>query len=365
MKDKIKSLYRLNEQELKTLNMAYKKPQIYMNSVAAIALCQNGSIMVIHNPMNYDFSGWESVIKVSCGKNHLVGLRSDGTVLAVGDNSDGQCDVSAWRDVADIAAYDDMTAGLSTAGESFIAGRTFPTGTAAVCAVETADKKMQDTDIQETVSGTIRDSWDEIIANINNGTYADKYKIGDTKALDLGSEGVVEMQIVAFDADELAEGGGKAAITWISKQLLKTPCHMNRDTGASHQGGWGISEMRIYLKMKIRPLIPKNVRNAIKSVKKYSLYKNETGRFPSVEDVWIPSYREIFGGSSFERSGAEYSAFFCDYASRIKCNADGSAVWWWLRSASTRNGFYSVYTDGSYSNYNASNTGGVALGFCT
>lgn len=56
MKDKIKTLYRLDEQECKTLSMTYKKPQIYMNSVAAIALCRNGSIMVIHNPMNYDFS---------------------------------------------------------------------------------------------------------------------------------------------------------------------------------------------------------------------------------------------------------------------------------------------------------------------
>jgi len=54
--DKIKTLYRLDEQECKTLSMTYKKPQIYMNSVAAIALCRNGSIMVIHNPMNYDFS---------------------------------------------------------------------------------------------------------------------------------------------------------------------------------------------------------------------------------------------------------------------------------------------------------------------
>ena len=123
MKDKIKTLYRLDEQECQTLNMIYKKPQLYMNSVAAVALCRNGSIMVIHNPMNYNFSGWDSVTKVSCGKNHLVGLRSDGTVLAAGDNSAGQCDVSAWRDVADIAAYDDMTVGLSATGEYFVKGR--------------------------------------------------------------------------------------------------------------------------------------------------------------------------------------------------------------------------------------------------
>lgn len=132
MKDKIKTLYRLDEQECKTLSMTYKKPQIYMNSVAAIALCRNGSIMVIHNPMNYDFSGWESVIKVSCGKAHLVGLRSDGTVLAAGDNTDGQCDVSAWRDVADIAAFDNMTVGLSASGEALIKGKITSSETPAI-----------------------------------------------------------------------------------------------------------------------------------------------------------------------------------------------------------------------------------------
>ena len=74
--------------------------------------------------------------------------------------------------------------------------------------------------IEKGATGTINDSWEDIIASVNDGTYKSKYKIGDTKSMDLGSEGVVEMQIAAFDADELADGSGTAAITWISKQLL-------------------------------------------------------------------------------------------------------------------------------------------------
>ena len=132
MKKQIKSLYKFNEQERQALNMTYKKPQIYMNRVAAIVLCQNGGIIVIHNPMNCDFSGWDSVIKVGCGKNHLVGLCSDGTVLSVGDNTDGQCDVAAWRDIMDIAAFDNMTVGLSASGESLIKGRITPSETPAI-----------------------------------------------------------------------------------------------------------------------------------------------------------------------------------------------------------------------------------------
>lgn len=68
----------------------------------------------------------------------------------------------------------------------------------------------------------ITDSWEEIIAACEDGSYATKYKIGNYKPLDLGSEGVVNMQIAGKDVDDLADGSGKAKISWISKELLKT-----------------------------------------------------------------------------------------------------------------------------------------------
>jgi alpha-tubulin suppressor-like RCC1 family protein len=33
---------------------------------------------------------------VAAGECHTVGLKSDGTVVAVGGNDDGQCDVGGW-----------------------------------------------------------------------------------------------------------------------------------------------------------------------------------------------------------------------------------------------------------------------------
>ena len=36
---------------------------------------------------------------ISIGYNHIVALKSDGTVVAVGDNEDGQCNVSGWTDI--------------------------------------------------------------------------------------------------------------------------------------------------------------------------------------------------------------------------------------------------------------------------
>ena len=61
-------------------------------------------------------SGWTGVTAVAAGAYHTVGLRSDGTVLAVGRNSENQCDVSAWSGIVQIAAADYATFGLTDDG---------------------------------------------------------------------------------------------------------------------------------------------------------------------------------------------------------------------------------------------------------
>lgn len=230
--------------------------------------------------------------------------------------------------------------------------------------------------VEQELAETISDSWSEIFANETNGTYSTKYSIGDTKLLDLGTEGQVLMQIVAFDTDQLetAAENDKAPITWISKQLLKTSHRMNPaysagTEGTGSLGGWEKTEMRSYLKETIKPLIPETVRNAIKSVKKYTRIYNVSGsavnNVLTTEDVWIPSYQEVFGNYSYESSGVCYSTVFPDNASRVKNKAGSSATWWWLRSAINISGFGAVYTGGSSNCYNTDYTSGVALGFCT
>ena len=36
------------------------------------------------------------IVHVAAGQEHTVGLKADGTVVAVGNNEDGQCDVGDW-----------------------------------------------------------------------------------------------------------------------------------------------------------------------------------------------------------------------------------------------------------------------------
>lgn len=227
---------------------------------------------------------------------------------------------------------------------------------------------------------TITDDWATILANIANGTYATKYAVGDTKSLDLGTEGVVNMQIAAMDADEKADGSGNAPITWVSEQLLATSHRINlllasttdeetgdevytEGTGAI--GGWEKSEMRTYLTETIKPLIPEEVRNAIVPVKK-TQPAFDTAKISftqtTTDTVWIPSFSEISGESSLY-----YGLFQNTSANRIKMKAGAtSASNWWLRSAHyAGDTFNSVNSSGSTGYVFPTNKYGVALGFCT
>ena len=53
---------------------------------------------------------------VSAGSNRTVGLKSDGTVVAVGSNYSGQCDVADWRDIVAVSAGLAHTVGLKSDG---------------------------------------------------------------------------------------------------------------------------------------------------------------------------------------------------------------------------------------------------------
>jgi len=53
---------------------------------------------------------------IVAGVSHTVGLKTDGTVVAVGNNSSGRCNVSVWRDIVAVATYGTHTVGLKADG---------------------------------------------------------------------------------------------------------------------------------------------------------------------------------------------------------------------------------------------------------
>ena len=216
----------------------------------------------------------------------------------------------------------------------------------------------------------IEDSWEQIIESVDNGTYC-KYDIGSYKPLDLGTEGIINMQIVGIDVDEDVNGN-KVPLTFIGIELLATkhrmnPSNSNGAIGTGGNGGWENCEMRTYLKETIKPLIPEVVRNHIVEVTKIQSTVTDGSRIAdgqtTVDDVWIPSNHEVGFGNTYETKGAVYSGIFTNATSRIK-KWNGTATLWWTRSANGSNYFRRVNDGGGDGNSYAYGSFGVALGFC-
>lgn len=200
------------------------------------------------------------------------------------------------------------------------------------------------------------DDWSTILANENPSA---SYSIGDTKMLDLGTEGKHLMEIVAFDTDDRADGTGKAGITWISKDLLNTLQRVNKSNTSS--GDWEGSNLRSYLRSTIKPLIPSEVRSAIVEVTKGQ--HGTSGMVTNTDDVWIPSAYEISGSNYFEQSGTSYSqAYPIGTSGRGKRTRKNS---WWTRTVGATNQFFAVDNSGNVGGTAPNVARGIALGFCT
>ena len=63
-----------------------------------------------------DVDKWADIVAVSAGTQHTVGLCSDGTVVATGGNGYGQCVVSGWTDIVAVSAGAYYTVGLRSDG---------------------------------------------------------------------------------------------------------------------------------------------------------------------------------------------------------------------------------------------------------
>ena len=241
--------------------------------------------------------------------------------------------------------------------------------------VESEELEMTQEVDEEISFYEITDSWEEIISAVEDGSYEEKYPIGCTKELDLGDEGVVRMQLVAKDEDVLADGSGNAHTTWVAKDLLNTYRSLNL---TYNDDGWSGSDMRTWLRENVLPLFPLEIRTNIKMVAKYSSFRDEdvdTIYFTithylctfikSEDEIWIPSYHEVFEDNSIEVEGPDYTDIYRDNDSRIKCKAGTSGKFsWWLRSLNENATWDYVLRDGSYG-FNTSNVKmGVVIGFC-
>jgi alpha-tubulin suppressor-like RCC1 family protein len=85
-----------------------------------VGLRSDGTVVAVGYSDRYygqsDVDGWMDITQVTAGYAHTVGLKEDGTMVAVGYTYHGECNVGNWSDIIRVAAGHYQTVGLKSDG---------------------------------------------------------------------------------------------------------------------------------------------------------------------------------------------------------------------------------------------------------
>lgn len=324
-----------------------------------------------------------------------VGGNYDGTLSVVSNNT-GIATVSVSGNVVTVNNVN-QTSGSTTITVSCTEGTNY---------TKPADKTVS-VEAQFVTEVLNDNEWATISSVSANNQGANYWAIGDRKQVTLnGTVGSLSLSnfstyafIIGFNHNSSREGSGR-----IHFQLAKTALSGGTDicftdgrylnTGSSaafrmntsntNSGGWEDSYMRNNIcgtsksttSGRIMGAIPAELRNALKSVTKYTNNNGSSSASSAVtattDFFFLLSEYEVFGNitysNTYEANYQQQYAYYSAGNSKVKYrhNSTGSAAMWWLRSPRAGYSYYfvCVYAGGTVLNYNASYSLGFAPGFC-
>ena len=195
----------------------------------------------------------------------------------------------------------------------------------------------------------------------------DVWQVGDTKDEVIAGE-TLTFAIMGKNMDDLADGSGKAGLTFGMTQLMASTRQMN--SWDTNSGSFAGSAMYSRLSGTIYPNLPTELKDAIKAVNKKTYSRGDFSKIRTDSMyLWLFSEIEVFGKAtySFAGEGTQYP-YFATAAERIKrlSNGAGAASYWWERSPRNQisTSFCYVTPSGEANSRRASNSYGVCFGFC-
>ncbi len=231
------------------------------------------------------------------------------------------------------------------------------------------------------------DSWNTIASNVKAGK-TEKYKVGDTKEVDLGTYGKHTLRISNMSTpDECNQNGfSQSACGFVVEFTdIITTHNMNPSgdyNGKTYLGGWNKdgwpkSQMKTFIDNDIYNSLPKELKSAIITTETVSGHGSEdTNNFTSTDKLYLLAPKEIYSDFKNKNDSAVDLTRQLDYykiryvttngsADVIKKDSTGNNAEWWLRCASSHyNGnFYSVPSSGYWSDTPAHYTNGVSPAF--
>lgn len=211
----------------------------------------------------------------------------------------------------------------------------------------------------EAISNNSAISRTTSVVYLDFGSDGRKLTIGDTMSFPINNT-TVQARLISFNTDTLADAAaygsktatGKCGMTFDTVTSVSTDKMNSSDT---NRGGWSASLMRTSTMATLLGTIPPAWKAALKA---RSLTSKDNGN----TDQQTTDTLAIHSRNDVSSSGYNW---YAAGNSKIKNNASGSAVIWWLRDAvfDYTESFYSVGTRGSISNSSAIYSRGVVPGF--
>lgn len=203
-------------------------------------------------------------------------------------------------------------------------------------------------------------TWEQIIAICQKKVVPSTWKIGDQKAMMIGSTDYL-VDIIGINHDDYADGFGKAPFTFQLHDCYGELKNMN--SSRTNNGGWTSCVMRQTHLPAILSKMPTEVRNNIREVNKLTSAGNQSATINTTADkLFLLSEIEIFGSVSHSKSGegTQYD-YYKAGNSRAKDGADS----WWERGPNGNDSTHFCFVlRGNASSSNANYATGVAFGFC-
>ena len=203
-------------------------------------------------------------------------------------------------------------------------------------------------------------TWEQIIAICQKKVVPSTWKIGDQKAMMIGSTDYL-VDIIGINHDDYSDGFGKAPLTFQLHDCYGELKNMN--SSRTNNGGWTSCVMRQTHLPAILSKMPTEVRNNIREVNKLTSAGNQSATINTTADkLFLLSEIEIFGSVSHSKSGegTQYD-YYKAGNSRAKDGADS----WWERGPNGNDSTHFCFVlRGNASSSNANYATGVAFGFC-
>ena len=190
----------------------------------------------------------------------------------------------------------------------------------------------------EVVSATeITDTWEQIIANIDNGTYVEKYKLGMKKQVYFNDDKYSTFYIAGFGAD-IDSSGNRIPISWVSigsiSDGISTTYNDNpyadinwNDTN-DKTINWDKCSLRAFMATDMSNRMPDNIKSRIVPAKKTSWGWSSSGGkwITTIDSYWLPSYNEVDNNDSYDGTTVISNNYYV-----VDGGVRGTYIFYWLR----------------------------------